>query len=137
MNLFLGPVAAPGEEDHEGGAEPAGDLADGERHGPLAQGQGEAEPEAGPPLGQAAPPGRHHRGIPGEGTQFPGNTPIKPLLQEKGNGERARLVEDLDDEIENLKANVAYLHENIVECQQNIVDMEQARDVLPRLLVLC
>ena len=62
---------------------------------------------------------------------------MKPLLQEKGNGERARLVEDLDDEIENLKANVAYLHENIVECQQNIVDMEQARDVLPRLLVLC
>ena len=51
---------------------------------------------------------------------------LAATTEEKGNGERARLVEDLDDEIENLKANVAYLHENIVECQQNIVDMEQA-----------
>jgi kinesin family protein 4/21/27 len=41
-------------------------------------------------------------------------------------GERTQLLEDLDDELENVKANVAYLHENIVECQQNIVEMEQA-----------
>ena len=47
------------------------------------------------------------------------------LVSEKGD---SRLVEDLDDQIENLKANVAYLHENIVDCQQNIVQMEQAEN---------
>merc|ERR1719175_304187 len=45
------------------------------------------------------------------------------LISEKGD---SRLVEDLDDQIENLKTNVAYLHDNIVECQQNIVQMEQS-----------
>jgi len=47
------------------------------------------------------------------------------LISEKGD---IRLVEDLDDQIENLKTNVAYLHDNIVECQQNIVQMEQAEN---------
>ena len=35
-------------------------------------------------------------------------------------------MEDLDDQIESVKANINYLHENIVDCQQNIVQMEQA-----------
>ncbi|CAB4065516.1 KIF4_21_27 [Lepeophtheirus salmonis] len=44
------------------------------------------------------------------------------------NGEESTLVEDLDDQIENLRANLSYLHDNIVECQQTIVQMEQAED---------
>jgi len=48
------------------------------------------------------------------------------LLIEKGD---SSLVEDLDDQIENVRANINYLHDNIVECQQNIVQMEQANEV--------
>merc|ERR1719483_773044 len=48
------------------------------------------------------------------------------LLMEKGD---SSLVEDLDDQIENVRANINYLHDNIVECQQNIVQMEQANEV--------
>jgi len=48
------------------------------------------------------------------------------LLIEKGD---SSLVEDLDDQIENVRANISYLHDNIVECQQNIVQMEQANEV--------
>ena len=48
------------------------------------------------------------------------------LLVEKGD---SSLVEDLDDQIENVRANINYLHDNIVECQQNIVQMEQANEV--------
>ena len=48
------------------------------------------------------------------------------LLEEKGD---SSLVEDLDDQLENVRANINYLHDNIVECQQNIVQMEQANEV--------
>ncbi|XP_040567883.2 LOW QUALITY PROTEIN: kinesin-like protein KIF21A [Lepeophtheirus salmonis] len=50
----------------------------------------------------------------------------KRIAHEKG--EESTLVEDLDDQIENLRANLSYLHDNIVECQQTIVQMEQAED---------
>jgi hypothetical protein len=52
------------------------------------------------------------------------------LLTEKGGQASAKLVEDLDDQIENLTSNVNYLHENIVECQQNIMQMEQTAELL-------
>ncbi len=51
------------------------------------------------------------------------------LAAEKGrDGSSQLVVQDLDDQIENLRANVNYLHENIVECQQNIMEMEQVEN---------
>ena len=54
------------------------------------------------------------------------STKRRRLLEEKGD---SSLVEDLDDQLENVRANINYLHDNIVECQQNIVQMEQANEV--------
>merc|ERR1719414_2148146 len=53
------------------------------------------------------------------------STKRRRLLEEKGD---SSLVEDLDDQLENVRANINYLHDNIVECQQNIVQMEQANE---------
>ena len=50
------------------------------------------------------------------------------LHAEKGQASR-KLVEDMDDQIENLTSNVNYLQENIVECQQNIMQMENAEEM--------
>merc|ERR1712173_252972 len=54
-----------------------------------------------------------------------GSQKKRRLLIEKGD---SSLVEDLDDQLENVRANINYLHDNIVECQQNIVQMEQANE---------
>ena len=54
------------------------------------------------------------------------STKRRRLLEAKGD---SSMVEDLDDQVENVKANINYLHENIVDCQQNIVQMEQANEI--------
>lgn len=53
------------------------------------------------------------------------STKRRRLLEEKG---EISLLEDLDDQVENVRANINYLHDNIVDCQQNIVQMEQANE---------
>lgn len=34
---------------------------------------------------------------------------------------------DLNDQVEALKANIDYIHENIQECQENIMSMEESK----------
>lgn len=34
---------------------------------------------------------------------------------------------DLNDQVEALKANIDYIHENIQECQDNIMSMEESK----------
>ncbi|XP_022237698.1 kinesin-like protein KIF21A isoform X2 [Limulus polyphemus] len=38
------------------------------------------------------------------------------------------VIRDLEDELENLKANIDYVHENISECQTSIMQMEESKE---------
>lgn len=37
---------------------------------------------------------------------------------------------DLNDQVEALKANIDYIHENIQECQENIMSMEESKVII-------